>query len=260
MTDQGNADLSKINTGGGDLVGSDKVMGDKAGDDKIAAGQVGGDLISGDKIVQYLQVDLPHLLNALHQSLPANDPAPAHLIRALRRFKDYHARLNDYKDLHNQLNDILFNYGAFSREIERLAISHEDPEPRAISIHWRPISHKVSLLLDWASAPRTIIEDEPFARLEGRMVGPRWAIELCAACDRLDELVRANAPVHLFVRPRDSRPVQQFYVDIGDLYDAASEFFDVAERSMYLVDRQLRETTAELLSLSQIVLGSLEDQ
>lgn len=259
MADVGDADLSKFDTGGGDLVGSDKILGDKAGDDKIAASEVEGDIVSGDKIVQYLQIDLPRLLSALRQGLPENDPAPAHLVRALRQFKIYHARLNDYKDLHNQLNDILFNYGSFSREIERLAVSHEDPEPRAIGIHWRPIFQRVTLLLDWASAPRTIIEAEPFARLEDRIVGPPWAVELCAASDRLDELVRSNRPERLFVLPRDSRPVRSSYVDIGDLYDAASEFFDVAERTMYLVDRQLRETTAELLSLSRIVLGSLED-
>lgn len=260
MTDDGEVHFDKAITGGGDLVGSDKIMGDKAGDDKIVSDRVGGDIVSGDKVVQYLQIDLPRLMDALRQSLPENDPAPAYLINALRQFKDYHARLNDWKDLHNQLNDILFNYGSFSREIERLAVSHEDPEPRTIGMHWRPVSQRVALLLDWASAPRKIIEAEPFARLEDRLVGPQWAVELSVASDRLDDLVRPAGTARLFVLPRDSRPVRPPYVDIGELYDAASEFYDIAERSMYLADRQLRETAAELLSLSQIVLGSLEEK
>ena len=260
MVDSGEADIHQVNTGGGDLVSSDKIMGDEAGDDKIVSDQVSGDIVSGDKVVQILQLDLPRVLAALRQSLPANDPAPVYLIETLRQFRDYHARLNDWKELHNQLNDILFNYGSFSREVERLAVTHEDPEPRTIHMHWRPVSQRVSLLLDWASAPRTITGGEPFARLEDRIVGPLWAVELCAASARLDDLVRPAGPPRLFVELRNARPVRPPTVEIGDLYDAASEFFDTAERWMYLADRQLRDTATELLSLSRIVLGSLEEK
>ncbi len=58
----------------------------------------------------------------------------------------------------------------------------------------------------------------------------------------------------------NSRPARPQTVEIGDLYDAASEFIDTAERWMYLVDRQLRDTATELLSLSRIVLASLEEK
>jgi hypothetical protein len=260
MVDSGETEIQQVNTGGGDLVGRDKNLGDKAGDDKIVADQVFGDIVSGDKVTQVPQLDLPRLLTALRQSLPEDDPAPAYLINSLRQFRDYHARLNDWKDLHNQLNDILFNYGAFSREVERLAVTHEDPEPHTINMHWRPVAQRVSLLLDWASAPRTINEAEPFARFEDRIVGPLWAVELCVAGDRLDDLVRPTGPSRLFIQPRNSRLARPPTVEIGELYDAAAEFIDAAERWMYLVDRQLRDTALELLSLSQIVLAGLEEK
>lgn len=260
MADSGEAKFDPAVTGGGDLVGGDKITGDKVGDDNIAADQVQGDIVAGDKVVQVLQIDLPRLMEALRQSLPEDDPAPTLLIDALRQFKDYHARLDHCKELHNQLNDILFNYGQFSREVERLSVTHEDPEPRTIGIHWRPVSQRVAILLDWASAPRSIFESEPFARLEDRITGPLWAVELCVASDRLDDLMRPVAQQRLFVLPRDSRPIRPPYVDIGELYDAGSEFYDIVERAMYLADRQLRETATELLSLSRIVLGSLEEK
>ena len=259
MDNSGETDIDQVNTGGGDLVSGDKTMGDKAGDDKFVADEISGDVVSGDKVVQILQLDLPRLVAALRQSLPEEDPAPAYLIETLRRFRDYHIRLNDWKELHNQLNDILINYGSFSREVERLAVTHEDTEPRIINMHWRPISQRVSLLLDWASAPRSITEGEPFARLEDRIVGPMWAVKMCVACDRLDDLVRPVGPPRLFIQQPNSRPAHPPTVEIGDLYDAASEFIDTAERWMYLVDRQLRDTATELLSLSRIVLGSLEE-
>ena len=186
----------------GYLVGGDKIAGDNVGDDKITADQVQGDIVAGDKVVQVLQIDLPRLMEVLRQSLPDDDPAPTHLIEALRQFKDYHPRLSHWKELHNQLNDILFNYGQFSREVERLAVSHEEPEPRTIGIHWRPVAQKVAILLDWASAPRSIFEGEPFARLEDRITGPLWAVELCVASDRLDDLMRPPGPPRLFVLPR----------------------------------------------------------
>jgi len=260
MADSGEPQFNPAETGGGDLVGGDKIAGDNVGDDKITADQVQGDIVAGDKVVQVLQIDLPRLMEVLRQSLPDDDPAPTHLIEALRQFKDYHARLSHWKELHNQLNDILFNYGQFSREVERLAVSHEDPEPRTIGIHWRPVAQKVAILLDWASAPRSIFEGEPFARLEDRITGPLWAVELCVASDRLDDLMRPPGPPRLFVLPRDSRPTRPLYLDIGELYDAGSEFYDIAERAMYLADRQLRETATELLNLSRIVLGSLEEK
>jgi hypothetical protein len=221
---------------------------------------VDSDPMAGDNADQIVQIDLPRLIEVLRRGLPEGDPTPAYLARALRRLKEYHSRLNDWKELHNQLNDILFNFGQFSREVERLAVYHEDPEPETIGIHWRPVSQKVAFLLDWASAPRSVVVDKPFARLEDGIAGPTWLVELCVASDRLDNLVHPAGPSRLFVLPRDSRPTRPLYVDINELYDAEAEFYDVAERSMYLAGRQLRETATELLNLSHIVLGSLEDE
>ena len=242
----------------GDLIGDDKILDDEASEEKIDAGQTHADLVTGDKVEQVLQIDLPFLLEAWRQSLPEDSPAPAYLFDVLHQFKNYHAHVNDWIELHNQLNDILFNYGQFSHEVERLAVSHEDPEPRTIRMHWRPVAQKVAILLDWASVPRDIYNGKAFARLEDRIVGPLWAVELCVASDRLDDLMRPSEPPRLFVLPRDSRPNRAPYLDIGELYDASSEFYDIAERSIYLTGRQLHETATALVNLSRIVLGNLE--
>lgn len=206
------------------------------------------------------RTDMPRLMDVLRRTLPEDDSTLQYLTNLIDRLKDTHERLNDWRELHNQLNEILYNFGQFSREVERLAVYHEDPEPETIGIHWRPVAQKVAFLLDWASAPHSVVVDTPFARLEDRIIGPTWAVELCVASDRLDRLVRPAGQPHLFILPRDSRPTRPLYVDINELYDAGGEFFDIAERTMYLTGRQIRETTTELLNLSHNVLGSLEER
>ena len=223
-------------------------------------GLVESERVAEDDPVLHYRINLPWIIKILRQSLPPDDPALADLIRALGLFRDYHLRLNDWNELHNQLSDILFNYGQFSREVERLSNSNEDPEPRSIGIHWHPVAQKVSALLDWASAPRSFFEGEPFARLQDRTVGPPWAVELSKSCDRLDELLRPADLSRLFTLPRESLASRQQYVDINELYDAGSDFYDVAEKWMYLVDRRTREITVELLNLSKVVLSTLEEE
>jgi hypothetical protein len=205
------------------------------------------------------QTNFPGIIDALRKRLPPGDPALSELVRTLRLFRGYHLRLNDWNELHNHLSDILFNYGQFSREVERLSNSNEDPEPRSIGMHWHPVSQKVTVLLDWASAPRRIFEGEPFAHLKDRIVGPAWAVELYKSCDRLDALLRPTDISRLFILPRESESSRQEYVDINDLYDAGSDFFDVAEKWMYLVDRRVGEITVELLKLSEHELSILEE-
>jgi hypothetical protein len=207
---------------------------------------------------QDFPIDLPHLMQALSRSLPEGDPAPANLVQALARFKDYHARLGDWIELQSHLHEILFNFGSFFRETERLSASHEDPEPPSIAMHWRPISRRVAILLEWASVPRRVFDTESFARLDDQIVGPLWAIQLCVASDRLDDLVRPDGTRRLFALPRDSWPSRASYIDTNDLLDAASEFYDIAERALYLADRQLGETLAELNSFSNTIFNSLE--
>jgi hypothetical protein len=212
-----------------------------------------------DPLVENYQIDLPRIIEVLRQNLPSDDPVLSDFIRVLSVFRDFHVRLNDWNELHNQLSDILFNYGQFSREVERLSDSNEDPEPRAIGIHWHPVAQKVTALLDWASAPRNIFQGEPFARLQDRIVGPPWAIELYNSCDRLDALLRPADLSRLFTLPRESLTSRPQFVNINELYDAGSVFYDVAERWMYLVDRRVCNITMQLLTLSQVVLRTLED-
>jgi hypothetical protein len=220
--------------------------------------QLNGEQIPGELEGQDFRVDLTRLIQALSHIPPEGGPEPDELITALRRLQNYHVLLSDWIALDGHLNDILFKYGSFFREVERLSAAHEDPEPTSIGKYWRPISQRVAILLDWAGAPRSFFETQPFARLEDRMVGPLWAIQLCAAGDRLDEMVRPEKSPRLFVRPPGSRPPRPPTIDINELLDAASEFHDLAERTRYLAYIRMQEISAELLNFSNPVLGSLE--
>lgn len=198
-----------------------------------------GDVVGRDKIVQYYQqIDLQKLVEVLKQHLPEGDPMPDHLVETLKSFKRFHSQLHEWKELHNLLNDILFTQAQFTREIERVDATQEKPNLRALDRLWRPVGQKILLLLEWSATVHTIAE-KPFQQLPQGLEGPAWAVELQVAKTRLDGLVEASQ------------------VDFNDLYDAAFDFLDTAERHMYLADKQLRETATQLDTLSRIVLGSL---
>jgi hypothetical protein len=252
-------ELKPVNDRAEDLARSDQSEKAPESENLSPELQTNGDFMAGEQRARDPQVNLAWIIGVLRQSLPPSDPRLSDLIRVLRLIRDFHLWLNDWNELHNQLSDILFNYSQFSREVERLSDSNEDPEPRTIGIHWHPVAQRVTALLDWASAPRSIFEGEPFARLQDRIVGPPWAVELCKSCDRLDALLRPADLSRLFTLPRESITSRPQYVDINELYDAGSDFYDVAERWMYLVDRRVHEITKELLSLSHSVFNTLED-
>ena len=54
--------------------------------------------------------------------------------------------------------------------------------PRTIGIHWRPVAQKVAILLDWASAPRSIFEGEslPDSRIALPVRYGQWSYVLPA--------------------------------------------------------------------------------
>ena len=198
----------------------------------------GGDFIGRDKIVNYYRLDLPRLLTALRDALPADDPLPQQLLDSLTRFQELHARLHEWKELHNCLNDVLMVKDQFTREVERLDAQEEPGDRRALARLWRPVAQKVSLLLDWAATVQHIAA--PLVQTPGGRQGPRWAIELQAASAHIDALLQPGE------------------FDLTALYDAAYDFADVSERQMYLTDKQLRDTAGELYTLSQIILGSMK--
>ena len=198
----------------------------------------GGDFVGRDQYIQYYQLDIPKLVAALKESLPSDDPAPQHLLDTLRGFQHFHMRLFEWKEVHNFYNDITNSLGQFSREVERLEASREEVNLRAVKRLWRPVAQKVSLLLDW-SAQIKYISEIPFEQSSEGLKGPPWAVEISAAKSQMDELL------------------QRSIVEIFDLYDAAFDFLDVAEKNLYLADKQLRETATEIYNLSRIVLGSL---
>jgi hypothetical protein len=97
----------------------------------------------------------------------------------------------------------------------------------------------VEVLLGWA-ATVTHIAQVPFAQFDdGRMAGPPWAVDLAATRRRINEMLERQP------------------TDLKYLYEATAGFVDAASLHMYLVDKHLRDTAADLYGLSQRVLGQL---
>ena len=222
-------------SGGVDLQADQvNITGDVTGRDKI----IQGDEVRGNKIVYNYQLDVPKLVETLRQALPDGDPLPAHLLETLKGFKYFHSRLYEWKELHNAVNDVIFVFDQFAREVERIDASGQAGDARALARLWRPVDQKVDLVLDFAASIKFI--GAPLAKLaDGSMQGPIWAIDLQTAAARIGELFKPGS------------------FDEAAVYDATYAFSDVAQRHMYLADKQLRDTAAELANLSDVVLGSL---
>ena len=211
-------------TVGGDVTGRDKT--------------VQGDEVRGDKIVNYMQLDVQKLVETLKQALPAGDPLPQNLIDTLKDFREFHTRLYEWKELHNVLNDVVFVFDQFAREVERRDAAGEIGDVRLLKRLWRPIEQKVEILRDFA-ARVTHIGSPLVVLSDGSLQGPPWAIDLVAGAERMQELFAEDS------------------VDMAALYDATYAFSDAAEKHVYLADKQLREAAGELYNLSNVLLGSL---
>jgi hypothetical protein len=198
----------------------------------------GGDFVGRDQYIQYNQLDPTKLVEALRQVLPVDDPAPKLWVKALNDLRVHHTRLFEWKELHNFLNDILVVLGQFKREVERIDISGEVPNARALSRLWRPVVQKVDAMMTWATSIK-YISDQPLLYSEDYTVGPSWAIDLNAAKILVDGVL--------------SRQV----LETNEVYDAVFDFSDLAEQHMYLTDKMLRSTAGELFNLSSSILGKI---
>lgn len=190
-----------------------------------------------EELTSISELDVEKAIDVLQQTLPADDPTPQRLRQLLDNFQDFHNRLFEWKELHNYLNDVVFVMDQFAREVERLDARGESGNPRLLARLWRPVTRKVMLLVDWAATVQYI--DSPLVSLpDGARQGPRWAIELQVAQTRIDEVFKSDE------------------FDVESLYDATYDFTDVAERHLYLADKQLRDTAGDLYALSRVVLGA----
>ncbi len=224
------AKASAANSSGSAVSGGVNLNSDQA--------SIGGDVVGRDKITNYIQLDLPKLLETLKQSLPENDPLPERLVSALQDFKQYHTLLWEWKELHNALNDVLFVLDQFSREVERLDAAGQTGNARTLARLWRPVDQKVDLLIEFAKSLRYI--GSPYVEHNGDRQGPPWAIELRSTAQRINDLLN----------PSD--------YDFAALYDATNAFSDAADKHLYLADKQLRDTAGDLYNLSQQLLGEFK--
>ena len=201
----------------------------------------GGAFVGRDQYIQYNQLDITKLADALRQVLPAGDPSPELWVEALKDLRGHHTRLFEWKEIHNFLNDVLVALGQFKREVERIDINSEKPNPRALSRLWRPVVQKVDAMLTWASTVK-FISDKPFTHTEKSTEGPSWAIDLFAAKALIDGLLERQV------------------LNSNEVYDAVFDFSDLAEQHMYLADKMLRSTAGELYNLSSSILGKISHE
>src|SRR5262245_10498183 len=139
-----------LNTGGGSYIGGG-----------VSAG---GNFVGRDNITNNFQLDIEKLVAAMRQSLPADDPAPQHLLDTLQQFQTLHQQLYEWKELHNCLNDVVITVDQFAREVERMDATGQAADARRLGRLWRPVAGKVDILIDLA-ATVSHIASEPFARL-----------------------------------------------------------------------------------------------
>lgn len=235
MDEPASENLSATNVSGGVNLTSDQtdIGGDVIGRDKVTH-------IQGDQINYTVQLDVQKLVETLKQALPDNDPLPADVLLMLNDFRTFHTRLWEWKELHNALNDVIYVLDQYSREIERRDAVGQLGDLRALQRLWKPVNQKVTLLQEFAARVQhigSVLVILP----DGSMQGPAWAVELSATATRINELFSERV------------------ADIATLYDATYAFCDAAEKHMYLADKQLRETAGELYTLSNMLLGSLNN-
>jgi hypothetical protein len=184
------------------------------------------------------EVDMVKVLTVLKNALPDDDHTAQQLATVLRDFQKLHARLFDWKELHNALNDLIVALDPFKLAVERAYTDRRRPDLIALGRDWRATNQKAELVIGLAKQTNSIC-DQPFAIIATGVQGPDWAVELYTGGRRLEDLLNLKKP------------------DMAELYDAAFDFDDADQRHMFWADKQLRETTSGLFSLSEVVLRSM---
>ena len=177
--------------------------------------------MQGDKIVNYVQLDVQKLMETLKQALPDDDPLPAELIGTLRSFRGFHAKLYEWKEVHKVLNDVLFVFDQFSREVERRDASGQPGDLRSLARAWRPVKQKIDLLRDAAAALQYI--SHPLVESAAGRQGPPWVIEILSAADRLADLLddaQINFDMHLIPYEGNDDWVQPTINEIKKILDS----------------------------------------
>ncbi len=220
----------------------------------------GGDIVGRDKV----GLDVGELVDALKRAFPMNDPRPEEFRQTIAKMQSFHAALYEWKELHNCLDEILNAFGQFSSQIERSDAEKKPGDPANLRNLWRPVSSQVDTLLDFAQSIKII--GEPFRILDNQATtGEKWAVEIHTQRRAI------NQRLHLGVGelpPQGSREsvfgqmIQStqglFGVRPGwwnELYELSHTFGDAAYRHMHLADKKLRDTAGELYHLSSRTLG-----
>ncbi len=222
----------------------------------------GGDIVGRDKIYQGL--DINELVAALKRAFPNNDPRPEEFRQTISSFQSYHEQLYEWKELHNCLDEILNAFGQFSSQIERSDAEKRPTDLAHLRNLWRPVSNQVDVLLDFAGAIKII--GQPFRMLENHeMTGEKWAVEVNSLRRAINNRLRLGTDEQPFTarqEPIFSKMMQRIQVTLGirpvwwsELYELTHSFNDASYRHMHLADKKLRETASELFNLSTVRLG-----
>lgn len=222
----------------------------------------GGDIVGRDKVYQGL--DVGELVEALKRAFPYGDQRPEVFRQTIARLQEYHTALYEWKELHNALDEILSAFGQFSAQVERSDAEKWPGDLASLRNLWRPVSSQVDSLLEFGASIKVI--GQPFRVLADRSTtGEKWAVEVHALRTAINQRLHLGTGQAALAEGRDSFFGQVLQSTGGllgirpgwwtELYELTHAFGDAAYRHMHLADKKLRETANELYQLSSTNLG-----
>ena len=68
----------------------------------------------------------------------------------INQFRQFHEELYEWKELHDNLDELLSIVDPFIKPLERYEAIRKIPKPKELRGLWRPVVHRVDLLLNLA--------------------------------------------------------------------------------------------------------------
>ena len=208
-----------------------------------------------------------NLVRVLTETFLPNDPKLKSIKSLLAQLRQYSEKLNEWKALHNHLDETINVFSQFAAQIERFAEAGQPvSDLNVVNVSWQPVYRRVNRLLQWAESDIKHI-GKPYAVAEdGVRTGEKWAVTLAEKQGAIITLLaeypsQINSPssnqvLHRFTSFMNSRTSN--YADWqswwANLRDNTRAFDDHLRDSMFLADKELRKTAAELHDFSKETL------
>ena len=224
-----------------------------------------------DELVAVLSERYPHALLNLQQVLESasatDERMRSNVQKLLGTFRIYYETLYEWKELHNHLDEITNIFGQYSAQVERFGLIAEPVDIEVLRISWRPVDNRMDLLMNWAADDINHIGDRYEVLPSGDQTGVEWAIELQQLRQAIkgylhDDLVLGS---HI---PAKRGPFNRMLNTLGankeedeawqswwrSMTELTRQLDNTIRRHMFLADKELRKTAADLFDLSKEAL------